>query len=294
LKPKLLDHETSSSFISEKDDYIINFSEFDLQSRLGTSEKVSREDLLEFISLQTLDWTKTERETIVKIFSELEESYVQYTQYLLKNVALIKTTGREENDASYTRKNCIYIPLSMAQWPYQELKELIAHELFHIVSTNNPEFRNKWYAKLGFFPCPKLEIPKEFKNLYVTNPDTVGKNCYVEFQDNGTQVKAVPFLYSETPYRGGYFFRYLHFSFLVSELKKNEWLPVYEAQLPKLIDAPQKLYQICEEIDPYNNQHRLHPEEILAYYWSFLPFLETELEYNKRIFIKKISDLLQH
>ena len=100
----------------------------------------------------------------------------------------------------------------------------------------------------------------------MSNPDTIGKNCYVAFQNNGTQIKAVPFLYSQTPYKGGYFFEYFRFTFLESEMKDNKCLPLYENNRPKFISPPPKLFELCEEIDPYNNQHRLHPEEILAYY----------------------------
>jgi hypothetical protein len=49
LKVELVDAQTASSIIATKDDYILNFSEFDLQSRLGTSEKVTKEDLVEFL-----------------------------------------------------------------------------------------------------------------------------------------------------------------------------------------------------------------------------------------------------
>ncbi len=63
----------------------------------------------------------------------------------------------------------------------------------------------------------------------------------------------------------------------MSEIQNNKCVPVYEGENVKLIEAPEKLYNLCEEIDPYNNQHRLHPEEILAYYWSYLSFSESEL-----------------
>ena len=293
MKPEFVDVKTATSIIAEKDKYIGNFSEFDLQSRLGTSEKASMEEFLEFLSHQTLDWTNSEREKVERVFEELENAYSPYKECMLDNIMLIKTTGREESDAAYTRRNCIYIPLSMIRWPYKEFKELIAHEFFHIISTNNPKLRNSWYAKLGFVACPELEVPKEYENLYVTNPDTIEKNCYIEFQDNGTPIKAVPFLYSAKPYRGGYFFHYFRFTFLVSEVKNNRCFPIYKEKRPKFINAPQKLYDLCEEIDPYNNQHRLHPEEIIAYYWSLLPFSESELEYNKRKFFLKIRNVLQ-
>lgn len=292
MKLELIDSETASSIISEKDDYISNFSDFDLQSRLGTWEEVSKKDLLEFLSHQTLDWTNSEKEKVERIFEELGNAYNQYEEFILESVTLIKTTGQEESDAAYTRKNCIFLPTSMIHWSYKELKELIAHELFHIISTNNPDFRNRWYAKLGFIACPELVVPEEYKKLYVTNPDTIGKNCYVEYKDNGAQIKAVPFLYSKKPYRGGYFFQYFRFSFLIVEMSNNKCLPVYEEKRLKFVDAPQKLYDLCKEIDPYDNQHRLHPEEILAYYWSFLPFSESELDHLKRTFLLKIRDIL--
>ena len=293
MKAELVDAKTASSIIAAKDDYISNFSEFDLQSRLGTSETVSKEELVDFLSRQTVDWTNSEEIIVTRIFDELDISYTPYKEYLLESVKIIKTTGREECDAAYTRNKCIYVPISMVQWPYDELKELIAHELFHVVSTHNPKFRNDLFVKLGFNPCPELDVPHEFKHLYVSNPDTIGKNCSVAFQNNGAQIKAVPFLYSEYPYRGGYFFEYFRFTFLESEMKDNKCLPLYENNRPKFINIPQKLFDVCEEIDPYNNQHRLHPEEILAYYWSLLPFCELKIESYKRNYLVKIRNLLE-
>jgi hypothetical protein len=162
LKAELIDAKIASSIIAEKDDYISNFSEFDLQSRLGTTEKVSKEDLLEFLSRQTVEWTNSEETIVNRIFSELDICYVPYKEYLLDSVKLIKTTGREECDAAYTRNTCIYVPISMVKWPYDELKELIAHELFHVISTTNPKFRNELYLKLGFTACPELDAPNEY------------------------------------------------------------------------------------------------------------------------------------
>ncbi|MFX0074923.1 MAG: hypothetical protein ACFE96_05740 [Candidatus Hermodarchaeota archaeon] len=292
MKAKLVDAQKASSIIAIKDDYILNFSEFDLQSRLGTFEKVTKEDLVEFLSQQTVDWTNSEETIINRIFDELDIIYTPYKKYLVNEVKIIKTTGREECDAAYTRKECIYIPISMVHWPYEELKELIAHELFHVVSTYNPTFRNELYLKLGFNPCPELDIPDNYQHTYVSNPDTIGKNCYVKFQTNGTQKKAVPFLYAKAPYRGGYFFEYFRFTFLETEIKDKKCVPLYENNKPKFIRTPQKLFDLCEEIDPYNNQHRLHPEEILAYYWSLLPFSESNLQFYKRSYLEKISALL--
>ncbi len=75
MKPNIIDDKKAVTFITEKDGYISNFSQFDLQSRLGTSEKVSVEDLLQFLSFQTLNWTNSEKEIVKKIFIELNKAY---------------------------------------------------------------------------------------------------------------------------------------------------------------------------------------------------------------------------
>jgi hypothetical protein len=77
-------------------------------------------------------------------------------------------------------------------------------------------------------------------------------------------------------------------------LESNKCLPLYKNGHPKFVDAASRLYELCEEIDPYNNQHRLHPEEILAYYWSLLVFPKTGLDNLKRSFLIKIRECLHN
>jgi len=290
MKIKFIDKESASSIIPEKDPYLSNFSNFDIQSRLGIIEEAKLYDLSQFLSHQTLDWKENEIKTIEKVFSELEQAYSSYKKNFPEAIELIKTTGREEADSAYTRKNRIYIPISMLEWSYNELKELIAHELFHVFSNINPKIRNDWYAKLGFIACPELQIPEAYQELYITNPDTIGKNCYLPFIKKGNSMKGVSFLYSESPYRGGYFFQYMRFAFLIAEVTPTSCKALYDGNQIRFTKVPQSLYNLCAEIDPYNNQHRLHPEEILAYYWSLLPFSDSELSFNKRTFLHKISE----
>jgi len=80
LKAELVDAQTASTIIATKDDYILNFSKFDLQSRLGTSEEVSKEVLVEFLSQQTVDWTNSEENIVNRIFAELDISYAPYKE----------------------------------------------------------------------------------------------------------------------------------------------------------------------------------------------------------------------
>jgi hypothetical protein len=294
MKPIFVEKNSGSSIITEKDPYILGFSEFDLQSRLGTSAQVSLVDLLNFLPRQCLDWNPHEINKISLIFRHLNKAYDLYKKYIFDEIPLIKTSGAEESNAAYTRGKHIYIPNEIIQWNTYDLTLLIAHELFHIVSTHNLEFRKNWYAKLGFIACPDLRVPKEYKKLSVSNPDTIGKNCYLEIKDNGDSLKAVPFLFSTRSYQGGYFFRYFRFSYLACEIEIDKCIPIYQKEALKFIEPPPTLYDLCEEIKPFENQHRLHPEEILAYYWSTMSIPKSELPPFMKNYYSKILDIIEN
>ena len=290
MEIKLIEKDQASDFIIERDPYLLNFSEFDLQSRLNTTNRVSLEDLLQHLSQQTLDWTEPEKAKIQDICSHLQKMYLKFSQYLPESVSFVKTTGRDESEAAYTRKNQIFLPQMMIKWPLIPLTEMVAHELFHIISRYSPEFTAEWYEKLGFTACPELKIPQKYKNLTVSNPDTIGKNCYVKVNKK----KIVPFLYSERTYEGGYFFKYFRYDFVECEITEKSCNPIIISGDMNFIKTPTHLFELCKEIDPYENQHRLHPEEMLAYSWAIYSIPKEMRQQYQRDYFKKIHDILHH
>ena len=130
--------------------------------------------------------------------------------------------------------------------------------------------------------------------LSVSNPDTIAKNCYIRVKNNGNLIKAVPFLYSRAAYAGGYFFNYFKFSFLSCEVTQDNCISLQKNENPIFINPPNKLYNLCEEIDAYENQHRFHPEEILAYYWSYEMVPESRRDFRQSLFVSKIRKILDN
>ena len=60
----------------------------------------------------------------------------------LPNIYLIKTSGEEEFDAAYTRRNVIMLPESMTSLPTTDSRRayfLLAHETFHILSRTDSQ-----------------------------------------------------------------------------------------------------------------------------------------------------------
>lgn len=76
------------------------------------------------------------------------ESIPQYPSEII----LLKTSMKEEgNIPAYTRKNWIAVgEKALEKASAEELERLMANEVFHILSRNNPEFRKAMYAVIGF------------------------------------------------------------------------------------------------------------------------------------------------
>jgi len=77
----------------------------------------------------------------------------------------VKTTGEEEFNSAYTRNRSIALPESFTL-ATDERRDffLLAHELFHVLSRENPGQRHALYALLGFERLAKFEYPRSSRN----------------------------------------------------------------------------------------------------------------------------------
>ena len=53
------------------------------------------------------------------------------------------------SNAAYCRRQAIILPASETKKSDDELRNLLTHELFHILSRANPELRDKLYAVIA-------------------------------------------------------------------------------------------------------------------------------------------------
>jgi hypothetical protein len=181
---------------------------------------------------------------------------------------MIKTTGAEEGNAAYTRGTAIVLPTGELAKSQEELNKLFCHELFHILSRHNPELRERLYEAIGFTRCDEIEFPRELTPRKITNPDAPRNDHFIRLTDQGQQCLAVPILLSSAEVydakRGGEFFEYLNFQFLVMEKTSNpdRLKAQYENSMPKLVGL-QEISGFFEQVGR-NTQYIIHPEEILA------------------------------
>ncbi|MBI3838322.1 MAG: hypothetical protein HY288_10375 [Planctomycetia bacterium] len=146
-------------------------SPFDRQVRLKTDRDVSEPEFLAFLPQHVLPWEENDIRKLSPLIAALEAKLRPWKLKLPSVVLLVKTTGREEGGAAYCRGQAIVLPQNMIDGPREHLEKILPHEVFHNLSSQNPELREKLYAIIGFRSCNEVQLPEPLRAKRITNPD---------------------------------------------------------------------------------------------------------------------------
>lgn len=71
------------------------------------------------------------------------------------------------------------------------------HEMWHVISRNNPELRKQMYKLIGFNVLPnEIDIPDEIKSHILCNPDVERHDSYATFNVHGKPTDCMLLLYT--------------------------------------------------------------------------------------------------
>ena len=259
---KFATKEEACKILTTEDSYVKRWTKFDIEGRLQKTSG-TKQDLLELISKVTLDWTDVEKEKTQRIIKSIEDS-IRKNNFKLQfpsEIILIKTTMQEEFDAGgYTRGNCIVLGEKNVQYRDPTLQWLLTHELFHILTRYNQNFRKKMYSLIGFtIVSPEIEFPEDLRDRLISNPDIDKYDSYAAFTINGEKRKCAMILYSKKDYAGGSLTDYLNFGFI----PLNNQMKLLQEDNNLLIYNIEDVSGFYEQVGN-NTQYIIHPEEILA------------------------------
>lgn len=280
--------------LTVKDEFIQRLSPFDRSARMKTEKAVSEDELLAFIGRSVAEWTKDETQTVQAAIEALPPLLRDLRLSLPPTVQLVKTMGTEEGNAAYTRASAIVLPKIELSKGQKDIQKLICHELFHILSRQNPELREKLYGIIGFAKCHEIELPPELQRRKITNPDAPRNDHFIRLTIDGHESLAVPILLSSVETydvkRGGEFFAYLQFRFLLVEKdgRSGNLKPVTEGSSPKLVGM-ERVSGFMEQVGR-NTDYIIHPEEILADNFALLVLNEHNVASPE--ILQKMRELL--
>ena len=283
--------EKAKELLKTEDEFTNNWSKFDVISRL-MDENGTEEQLFEFISNQVLSWTDTEKEKLNSIITKISKK-IEKNGFKLnfpETVFLVKTTTKEEAGAlGYTRANYIVLQSDILTRSEKAIEKTITHELFHILTRNDSNFRNKVYEIIGFRLCNDIEYPGSIANLRITNPDAPENNCYIQLNNGNKNIDCSMIIYSKKEYSGGSFFGYINVSFLVLDGdESNKRVKIINGK--PLILSFKEVDNFFEQVGR-NTRYIIHPEEILADNFVFAMNNEKNLPDQK--IVKKLRNILK-
>lgn len=258
--------EVGKELIVQDDDYSRALSKYDLELRVHGAEP-TLENLNTFTQNQVLEWTEREKfvlDSLTKVISDRAIEY-NYKFQLPDQIAFIKTTMEENKGAGgYTRLNYIVLSANVTTMPLHKIKNVISHELFHVISRYNPKLRTKLYSIIGFTTCNQIEITTDLKNFTIANPDAPKFDAYIVLKDSlGKNVYAAMVLYSKAKYTSGAMFDYMNVGFLKLKKDKDGTMSLDLENGKETILNLTNVTDFFEQIGT-NTRYIIHPEEIVA------------------------------
>lgn len=259
--------EQGRAVLGARDEFVARLSPFDRAARMQSADAVAEDEYLAFARAAAREWSNDERSRIANAFAAIEPALAALLPELAAPILLVKTSGEEEGGAGYTRAGAIMLPQALTD--ERELERLLAHEIFHVVSRNNPDLKRALYRSIGFEECGEVVLPPALAARKMTNPDApVNEHC-IEVQVNGESVWGMPILLSRQerydPAAGVPFFGYLTLSMLLVDRSGGAGTPARALErngAPALVPF-NRVAGLLEQIGR-NTEYVIHAEEILA------------------------------
>jgi hypothetical protein len=148
-----------------------------------------------------MDWNAQEQAAWRALVDKLSVAMKDFRLHV-PNIDLVKTTGKEEFDAAYTRARAIMLPQSKTSLPMTDPRGayfLLAHEMFHLLSRADSRLRDDLYALLGFQLVKRFEYPAEVEERRVSNPDAFEYLHAVQVQSSAGVASVLPVNQSRVP-----------------------------------------------------------------------------------------------
>lgn len=253
--------EKGQELIATEDDFLKRVQGLERQLRLSSKDPVSQEEYVQQLKAGVLDWTKEDREKMAAAVAEIAKAFEPYELPFPAEVYLTRVSAEVEQNAPHCRGANVICPDRLLSG--RRLANVMAHELFHVLSNQNAELRHKMYEVIGFTKCNEIELPGSLLKRRLTNPDASKYEHFVELEHDGKKILATPFIQSRKPeYAPGGLFGNMDLKLLVLEKSGEKVVVKLEDGEPVLLEVsavPDYLKKIGN-----NTGYIIHPEETMA------------------------------
>ncbi|MBV9464042.1 MAG: hypothetical protein JO317_07425, partial [Verrucomicrobiae bacterium] len=157
-KVVLMDAETAAKEILTPDPFFDRLTTLDMSLRIGVELEPARRDedmdlFKEFLRENVRNWTPAEKELVMPALKDAAGKIkTVYPKLMPAEWSFIKTTGREEGGATYTRGRHIILSQStignLEEGKFQQFVRETIHETVHIYLRAHPEQKPALYKAI--------------------------------------------------------------------------------------------------------------------------------------------------
>ena len=259
--------------LSADDEWMQATGDFQRQAVMGADSAVTTAAFKRWNAEAARPWAPEQRARWMRTLASLAPRFAELRVPLPKQVLLIHSNGQESANAPYTRANAVVLPTQAMQQGYSDA-DLMAHELFHVVSRHAPALADALYAAVGFEPTPPLAWPTAWVAIRMANPDAPNNRHAMRLSGNGSSARVMPVLVAArttlNKAAGETFFS-------VMDVRLLEVEPAADGRSMQAVQRDgQPVWQPLQASREYlsrlggNTGYVIHPEEALADNFAFL------------------------
>jgi hypothetical protein len=255
--------ENARQLLSIDDAYTSNWSQFDLDARVHKKGS-TKADQIKQMQTELREWTLSEQNRLKEQFLLIDKLIADYKYKLIMpdTINFIKSTLDDEGGAEgYTRGNQIVLKNNIEQLSDENLQAILIHELFHVLTRHNAQFRKDMYKIIGFTLCNEIAYPDNLKNYKISNPDAPFKDSYITLKKDNQSIDCMMILYANADYTTGSFFDYLTIGLLKLKGSKHKEIDYKDGKAH--VYSLDEVSGFFEQVGK-NTGYIIDPEEALA------------------------------
>ncbi len=266
--------------------------EMSIQMSEELNKNSSRDEVLtryvDYLKNDAISFSDVDKKLILSLEDTLNQLLLNVKQkWIHPNIKLVKLKGNCYGPGVfYTRDDGIFIPSDqLVNAKVGDLISVFLHEIFHIMSRYNEDFRRKAYGLIGFEPIEgNLNFPDALNERILLNPDGVNMAYAITLyneDDNDPPIKAIPVIHSNSENyntNNPSFFSYIQFDlFRITKTQNGNQVNI--GKIDKMVnpDIEDQYYPSFFDQIHDNTQYIIHPDEIMADNFMFAIFAHNNI-----------------
>ncbi len=294
------DVNEAKKFLTTNDEDVNSLTSLDRSIRMKTQKAVSQEEYLSFVASHAMQWTQSEKKRMEEVIKSAAGKLKRFNLKLPPTILLIKTTGAEEGNAAYIRRNAIVLPQKlisqqnimqmMSNSQNSRIEHIFTHELFHIYLEHNPQLKEAFYKVVGFQKCNPVELPEKLEKYVPTSGFSYDYYIELLYKDGTINVMPIITVPNYDYEKKDVFFKYMKVQLLAIEKAGDKWQfkrdDTGEPVLFELDDLPGYRRETGD-----NTEYVINPEEIIAE--NFVLLVQKSQSVKSKWVIEEMDKLFQ-